>query len=242
MRSTTQFNLYRCLAAALLLTAVPTSPVSASSHREAPAITLDPTADNTDVYAFVSYEGGRQEFVTLIANFIPLEDAAAGPNFHKFDPAVLYEIMIDNDADGREDITYQFRFTTEVLESGTFLNATGPITGLNDATYNVRQSYSVMRVEGGRRSSLLPREVLGEGLAVPPPNIGMSTVPDYDALADAAIHDLGDGSRVFAGPATRAFMSIWEPSSTFCSCAHRVWTELPGRMCTASPSKCRSPG
>ncbi len=210
MRSTTQFTLCRCLAAALLLTAVvtltvPTSPVSASSHREAPAITLDPTADNTDVYAFVSYEEGRQEYVTLIFNFIPLEDAAAGPNFHKFDPAVLYEIMIDNDADGREDITYQFRFTTQVLESGTFLNATGPITGLNDATYNVRQSYSVMRVEGGRRSSLLPREVLGEGLAVPPPNIGMSTVPDYDALADAAIHDLGDGSRVFAGPRDEGF-------------------------------------
>ena len=83
MRSTTRFTLCRCLAAALLLTAVtltmPTSPVTASSHREAPAITLDPTADNTDVYAFVSYEEGRGEFVTLIANFIPLEDAAAGP-------------------------------------------------------------------------------------------------------------------------------------------------------------------
>ncbi len=142
MRSTTRFTLYRCLAAALLLTAVtltmPTSPVTASSHREAPAITLDPTADNTDVYAFVSYEEGRGEFVTLIANFIPLEHAAAGPNFHKFDPAVLYEIMIDNDGNGLEDITYQFRFRTQVLESGTFLNATGPITGLDDATYNVR--------------------------------------------------------------------------------------------------------
>ena len=166
---------------------------------------VDPTADNTDVYAFVSYEEGRQGFVTLIANFIPLEDPAAGPNFHRFDPKVLYEIMIDNDGNGREDVTYQFRFDTQVLESGTFLNATGPITGLDDATYNVRQSYSVTRVEGARRSSLVPREVLGEELAVPPPNIGMSTVPDYDALADAAIHDLGDGSRVFAGPRDEGF-------------------------------------
>ena len=209
MRSTTRFTLCRCLAAALLLAAVtltmPTSPVTASSHREAPAITLDPTADNTDVYAFVSYEEGRGEFVTLIANFIPLEDAAAGPNFHKFDPAVLYEIMIDNDGNGLEDITYQFRFRTQVLESGTFLNATGPITDLDDATFNVRQSYSVTRIDGARRASGATREVLGAGLAVPPPNIGMTTVPDYGALADAAIHDLGDGSRVFAGPRDDGF-------------------------------------
>ena len=127
------------------------------------------------------------------------------PNFHKFDPAVLYEIMIDNDGNGLEDITYQFRFRTQVLESGTFLNATGPITGLDDATYNVRQSYSVTRIDGARRSSVASREVLGAGLAVPPPNIGMTTVPDYDALADAAIHDLGDGSRVFAGPRDDGF-------------------------------------
>ncbi len=95
MKTTTQFTLCRCLAAVLLLTSVtltiPMSPVAASSHREAPAITLDPTADNTDVYAFVSYEEGRGEFVTLISNFIPLEDAAAGPNFHRFNPGVLYE-------------------------------------------------------------------------------------------------------------------------------------------------------
>ena len=179
MKTTTQFTLCRCLAAVLLLTSVtltiPMSPVAASSHREAPAITLDPTADNTDVYAFVSYEEGRGEFVTLISNFIPLEDAAAGPNFHRFNPGVLYEILIDNDGNGLEDITYQFRFRTQVLESGTFLNATGPITDLDDATFNVRQSYSVTRIEGARRSSRAPREVLGEGLAVPPPNIGMAT-------------------------------------------------------------------
>ncbi len=164
MRSTTQFTLYRCLAAILLATGLLTLPSAtseASSHREAPAITLDPTADNTDVYAFVSFEEGQQEFVTLIANFIPLQDAAAGPNFHKFNPSVLYEIMIDNDGDALEDIVYQFRFRTRVLENGTFLNATGPITALDDATFNVRQSYSVTRVEGSRRSRRSPREVLG---------------------------------------------------------------------------------
>ncbi len=209
MKTITRFTLCRGLAASLLLALatliMPTSPVTASSHREAPAISLDPSADNTDVYAFVSYEEGRGEFVTLIANFIPLEDAAAGPNFHKFNPGVLYEIMIDNDGNGLEDITYQFRFRTQVLESGTFLNATGPITGLDDATFNVRQFYSVTRIDGARRSSRAPREVLGEGLAVPPPNIGMTTVPDYGSLADAAIHDLGDGSRVFAGPRDEGF-------------------------------------
>ena len=209
MKTATRTLLYKCPAAALLLTALtltlPNRPVAASSHREAPAITNDPSADNTDVYAFVSYEEGRGQFVTLISNFIPLEDAAAGPNFHKFDPNVLYEIKIDPDGDAIENITYQFRFKTQVLDGGTFLNATGPITGLDDATFNVRQTYSVTRIERAGRSSRPATEVLGEGLAVPPPNIGQTTVPDYDALADAAIHDLGDGSRVFAGPRDEGF-------------------------------------
>ena len=85
-----------------------------TSHREAPGISSDPAADNTDVYAFVSPD--KPSTVTLISNFIPLQGAAAGPNFYRFDPNVLYEIMIDNDGDGIEDVTYQFRFQTNVAE------------------------------------------------------------------------------------------------------------------------------
>ncbi|MFQ5741872.1 MAG: DUF4331 domain-containing protein [Acidobacteriota bacterium] len=194
------------LAAGLLLVLSPMllRKAEASSHREAPAITLDPTADNTDLYVFVSYEEGRESFVTILANFIPLEPPYGGPNFHKFDPNVFYEIMIDNDGDALEEITYQFRFKTETLNDQTFLTATGPITSLDDATYNVRQTYSVTRINGLRRSSE-PREVLGTDLLVPPPNVGPATTPDYEALADAAIHTLSDGSRVFAGPRDEGF-------------------------------------
>ena len=175
-----------------------------SSHREAPAITLDPTADNTDVYAFVSYEPAREQCITLIANFIPLQVPYGGPNFYKFDPHVLYEIMIDNDGDAVEDITYQFHFRTEVLESGTFLTATGPIESLQDATHNVRQYCSIWRVNGPRRSTAA-RELLGEDLILPPSNIGSATTPNYEALAEQAIHDLSDGSRFFAGQRDEGF-------------------------------------
>ncbi len=146
----------------LLTSALLSATALGSSHREAPAITLDPTADNTDVYAFVSYEPGREQFVTLISNFIPLQVPYGGPNFHKFDPHVLYEIMIDNDGDAVEDITYQFLFRTEVLESGTFLTATGPIESLQDPTHNVRQYCSIWRVNGPGESSA-PEGDFGRG-------------------------------------------------------------------------------
>ena len=89
-------------------------PVRASSHREAPLISQDPLADNTDVYAFVS--PNDPDRVTLIANFIPLEAPYGGPNFFKFDDNVLYEIMVDNNGDAVEDVTFQFRFRTEVAQ------------------------------------------------------------------------------------------------------------------------------
>ena len=85
-------------------------PTGASSHREAPLISGDPRADNTDVYAFVSPDAPGT--VTIIANYIPLEDPAGGPNFHSFDDNVLYEIHVDNDGNARDDVTYQFRFRT----------------------------------------------------------------------------------------------------------------------------------
>jgi hypothetical protein len=91
----------------------------ASSHREAPLISQDPLADNTDVYAFVSPE--RPDRVVLISNFIPLQFPSSGPNFWKFDDNVLYEIMIDNTGDAVEDITYQFQFRTEIRNPNTFL-------------------------------------------------------------------------------------------------------------------------
>src|SRR6202522_1184573 len=123
-----------------------------SSHREAPEISKDPVADSTDVYAFVSPD--KPDTVTLIANYVPLQGPAGGPNFYEFGDDVLYEINVDNNGDGHPDVTYQFRFTTEVTDPDTFLYNTGPIESLNSASWNRRQFYSVTRCEGSKSQTL----------------------------------------------------------------------------------------
>jgi hypothetical protein len=166
-------------------------PARASSHREAPLIAADPTADNTDLYAFVSPD--RPDTVTLIANYIPFEEPAGGPNFFNFDPNALYELHVDNNGDGRDDVTYQFRFRTEIRNQNTFLYNTGPITSLADPNWNVRQFYSVTRIQGDRRT------VLGTNLPSPPNNIGPRSTPNYASLASTAVNTLPGGIKVFAG-------------------------------------------
>ena len=153
-------------------------PGQASSHREAPLLAQDPMADNTDVYAFVSPDA--PDTVTLIANFIPFQKPDGGPNFYSFDPNVVYEIHIDNNGDAVEDITYQWRFTTEVRNTATFLYNTGPVTSLDDPDLNVRQFYRLTRVDGPRRTGTVTE--LSGRLPVPPPNIGPRSTPNYGAL------------------------------------------------------------
>ncbi len=181
--------------------AVGLTQVRASSHREAPMISQDPVADNTDFYAFVS--PANADRVTFIANFIPLEAPSGGPNFDKFDDNVLYEIMIDNNGDAVEDITFQFRFRTEVRNPNTFLYNTGPITSLDSANWNVRQFYTVTRVDGPRRRGR--PTVLASDVPSPPVNVGFRSTPNYDALATAAIRQLPGGMQVFAGPRDDSF-------------------------------------
>src|SRR3977135_2726411 len=105
--------------------------VGASSHREAPSISKDPSADNTDVYAFVSPD--KPDTVTLVANYIPAEEPSGGPNFYEWDPSVLYEIHVHNGNGKDDEITYQFRFKTKVVNPDTFLYNTSPITFDNGA-------------------------------------------------------------------------------------------------------------
>src|SRR5580692_6259944 len=164
-----------------------------SSHREAPEISKDPVADSTDVYAFVSPDA--PDTVTLIANYVPLQLPSGGPNFYEFGDDVLYEIHIDNNGDGRADISYQFRFQTTVRDPATFLYNTGPIESLSSPNWNRVQTYSVS-VNGGS---------LGSGLASPPCNIGPLSTPDYASLAGAAVHSLSGGISVFAGQRAEAF-------------------------------------
>ena len=162
----------------------------ASSHREAPLISNDPAADNTDLYAFVSPDAPKT--VTIVANYIPLEQPAGGPNFASFGDDVRYEIKVDNNGDGEEDVTYRFRFKTTTGNPNTFLYNTGPIDTLSDSDWNVRQTYTVTRINHHGA------KVLGTDIPVPPVNIGPRSTPGYDALADAAIADLS-GAKVFAG-------------------------------------------
>jgi hypothetical protein len=168
-----------------------------SSHREAPEISKDPVADSTDVYAFVSPD--KPDTVTLIANYVPLQEPAGGPNFYEFGDDVLYEIHVDNDGDGKPDVTYQFKFENDIRNENTFLYNTGPIQSLDSPNYNRRQFYSVTRISGGRRTQL------GRRIPCPPCNIGPLSTPDYPKLANAAIRDLGQGRRVFAGQRAEGF-------------------------------------
>jgi hypothetical protein len=177
-----------------LVLAVAGSVPRASSHREAPLISQDPLADNTDTYAFVSPD--EPDKVTLIANYIPLQAPYGGPNFFKFDDTVLYEIMVDNNGDAVEDLTYQFRFKTVTMNPNTFLYNTGPITSLDDPDFNVRQYYTVTEVRGPRRTG--DATLLAENLPSPPVNVGTRSTPNYQALGGVHVIQ-NDGTKVFAG-------------------------------------------
>lgn len=192
----------RGAAAAALSIGMILTPAMASSHAEAPLISMDRFADNTDTYAFRSVEPGREGFVTLIANYVPFQEPSGGPQYYRFDDTVLYEIKIDNTGDGVEDITYQFRFKTATVNGDTILgmsavNEDAVISSLNDPDYNMPQYYSVRRKD--RWSPKRGRLLAGE-LVVPPSNIGPRVTPDYEAnLGQPAVYDLPNGGKVFAG-------------------------------------------
>ena len=173
-----------------------------SSHREAPEISKDPVADSTDVYAFVSPK--RPDHVTLIANFIPLQAPDGGPNFYEFGDDVLYEIVINNRGNATRDLSYQFKFSTKVRNDKTFLYNTGPITGIASHNWNRPQFYTVTRIEwqGTKKRNVT---VLGKGLRTPPVNVGVRSTPDYAKLSAQGVHDLKQGTRVFAGQRADAF-------------------------------------
>jgi hypothetical protein len=168
-----------------------------SSHREAPGISQDPVADSTDLYAFVSPE--RPDVVTIIANYVPLQGPAGGPNFYSFGDDVLYEINIDNTGSGTPDITYQFQFTSEIANPGYFLYNTGQILTIDSPNWNLKQFYSVTRLDSSGTT------VLGSGLPCPPCNVGPRSIPHYEPLAEAAIQSLGNGMRVFCGQRAEGF-------------------------------------
>jgi hypothetical protein len=189
-----------------------------SSHKEAPGISQDPVADSTDVYAFVSPD--KHDTVTILANYVPLQDPDSGPNFFEFGAKtivgngkptgedVLYEIHIDNTGSGVPAITYEFRFTTRILDPNTFLYNTGPITvkdGVYSDTWNRRQSYTVTKIvhKTGKRTKL--KHGGSEEFSCPPCNVGLRSTPDYLKLGAAATHETTGGIKVFAGQRADGF-------------------------------------
>src|SRR6185295_18849012 len=187
------------LAATILLLVYGAGPhaAKASSHSEAPLISQDPRADNTDLYAFVSPEDTSK--VTIVANYIPLEAPASGPNFYSFDDSALYQIGIDRNGDGNADTAYQFRFSTTTRNGNTFLYNTGPISSLSDPTWNRPQTYTVTQVQLNKNGKPKDAVVLGSNIPTPPDNIGPRSTPNYAALATAAVKNLPGGIKVFAG-------------------------------------------
>ena len=194
----TPFALSALMAALLLAVA---APAGASSHREAPFITTSPKVDGTDFYMFRSYEPGRSDYVTVIANYQPLQDAYGGPNYFAMDPNALYEIHVDNNGDAKEDLTFQFRFTN------TLANVTLPVGGKNvsiplvqkgqvanlgDANLNLAERFSLTVVRGDRRTGTAALATNAVGGATvfdkPADNIGMKTIPDYAGYAAKHIH------------------------------------------------------
>jgi hypothetical protein len=172
----------------------------ASSHREAPMIAMDPTADLTDVYAFVSPD--KPDTVTLIANVLPFQEPGGGPNFYNFDDNVLYSIYVDNDGDGEEDVEFEWQFKTTFQNPESFLySGYGPIEDMSDpqgapfAPRNITQTYTLT----------MNGEAIGTDLLKPPDNIGPRTTPEYGNYREDGTYELDNGIVTFAGQADDPF-------------------------------------
>jgi hypothetical protein len=204
------------VAVAVALASTSGTAVRASSHREAPGITATPKVDGTDFYAFRSYEAGREGFVTLVADYLPLQDAYGGPNYFTLDPRARYEIKIDNDGDAREDLTFRFRFRNErkniALDVGApgdtrsvavpVINV-GPIAAGDTANLNVVETFEVDLVRGTDARAVRNAATGSRVFEKPVDNIGKKSIPDYEAYAAAHVYDIDipgcSAGRMFVG-------------------------------------------
>jgi hypothetical protein len=175
---------------------------SASSHREAPLISGTPQFDNTDVYTFVSPD--RPDTTTIVANFIPFQEPAGGPNFYTFAEDAQYDLRVDSDGDALEDMIFRYTFETHVKNGKTFLYNTGVVEDLHDKELNVTQTYDLeaIRLKQGRAVS---RTKIADDAPVAPSNVGKASMPDYKKLRDQAVYEAAGGTRTFAGQADDPF-------------------------------------
>ncbi|MFI1832940.1 DUF4331 domain-containing protein [Streptomyces olivaceoviridis] len=175
---------------------------AASSHREAPLISGTPQYDNTDLYAFVSPD--KPDTTTIVANWIPFEEPAGGPNFYTFADDAQYDLHIDNNGDAQGDLVFRYTFRTRTKNGNTFLYNTGPVTGLDDPDLNVTQTYDIdlIKLRGGHETS---RTKLADDVPVAPSNVGKASMPDYGRLRAQAVYRTAGGAATFAGQADDPF-------------------------------------
>jgi hypothetical protein len=197
-----QLRRFRPALVFLALTVLLPGSLFASSHREAPITALDRTADITDWYAFVSFD--HPDRVTMVLNVDPFLEPSNGPNYFPFDPNVLYEMKVDNNHDGVEDVIFQFRFNTQIRQPGLFTGFVGGLAGIPPITalhgtgsegLSLRQTYSVTMIKNGKVTNLTE----GKTLFAVPSNVGPQTMPEYQSLFNQGIYELGNGAHVFAG-------------------------------------------
>ncbi len=207
----------------ILSTTLLASQLLASSHREAPLITSTPKLDASDFYLFGSYETGRSNYVTLVANYIPLQSPYGGPNYFQLDPKAVYEIHIDNTGDAVEDLTFQFRISNTPRDLSVVVGPPGnqrtnaipllatvgnPITAGDTSALNVDQTYTLTLIRGGRRTGTripVTNSITGKvNFTKPQDYVGTKTFPDYEAYANSYISDITlpgttQTGRVFVG-------------------------------------------
>ncbi len=190
-------------AAALVAGSLAVSGVFGSSHREAPKILTDPTADNTDVYAFTAKDAPGS--LTVVANWIPFEEPAGGPYFGKLDPKARYYVKIDNTGDGREDVAYRWQFSQRFRNPNSFLYAAPTVTSVDDPDINFVQTYDLYRETYDRSGKRKHTKLVANDLPVAPDNVGPKTIPDYATVSNGAIAPVKGGGKTFVGPADDPF-------------------------------------
>ncbi|HEU0214260.1 MAG TPA: DUF4331 domain-containing protein, partial [Jiangellaceae bacterium] len=190
-------------AAALVAGSLAVSGVFGSSHREAPKILTDPTADNTDVYAFTAKDAPGS--LTVVANWIPLEEPAGGPYFGKLDPKARYYVKVDNTGDGREDVAYRWQFSQRFRNPNSFLYAAPTVTTADDPDVNFVQTYDLYRETYNRHGKRTGAKRVANDVPVAPDNVGPKTIPDYEAVSNSAIAPVKGGGKTFVGPVDDPF-------------------------------------
>ena len=249
-------SLGSCTAAAALVFL--SAGTQASSHREAPNITKMPKVDATDFYMFSSYEASREDYVTILANYIPLQDAYGGPNYFTMDPEALYEIHIDNTGDAIEDLTFQFRFDNALkgtdnagvkvpvggVEVAVPLRNIGGVSAGNDANLTTAESYTLTVIEGARRSGtateIMNTAASSTKFTKPYDYVGNKTFTDeatYEAYARQYIYDVtlpncADPAKVFVGQRKDPFaVNLGESfrPGKLCADPRSVWRHYPER-------------